>query len=60
MSDPQKFCSSCQKMRPEASMHKLIRGHTARWICQICRERRNVSPYASKTVQEKQQNERNQ
>jgi len=42
-----KFCTACQATRPiEGGMIK-ISGKVTRWVCKVCQERKNVSPYLS-------------
>jgi len=43
-----KFCTACQVTRPLEGGIKRKTGRIVRWICKMCQERKNISPYASK------------
>ena len=42
-----KFCTACQSTRTiEGGMIKKA-GKVHRWVCRVCQERKNISPYLS-------------
>ena len=47
-----KFCTGCQTMRPLSEGSIVQRGKMKRWICVVCQDRKNVSPYATKAKRE--------
>ena len=48
------FCFGCQKIRKEAEMHTVQRGKMKRKMCTLCIERRNESPYSTKTREQRE------
>jgi len=44
-----KFCTACQTNRPiDGGVMKKC-GKISRWLCLVCQERKNISPYLSKS-----------
>lgn len=43
-----KFCSNCNQYRKPTEGEYIVRNKITRWRCNICKERKNQSPYASK------------
>ncbi len=50
-----KFCTGCQTMRPLSEGSIVQRGKMKRWICVVCQDRKNVSPYATKAKREQRE-----
>jgi len=44
----EKFCAGCQNFRDIKDGKNVMRNKRNRWICNICIERSNQSPYLSK------------
>lgn len=47
-----KFCAGCQKFRLLTEGELLNRGKRNRWVCFVCQDKRNISPYATKAKRE--------
>ena len=43
-----KYCFGCQKFRAADDGKLVKRGNRNRWVCMVCYEKRNTSPYAKK------------